>query len=197
MSRNVALSTGVDAGTVTPVGTPLVPPSPTSGAVAVGSVAGQVDGVERAGTGRRRHLRDDLVPVADVDVLFAGRPCTSACRWRRRGSPPRPGSRRPPAARTPPLHTGSRRVVGVEGPGEAAVAEPVVAVHRRAEVGVRGALVGRVGAELHALHEARDALAVGAPGRGRARSRRHRGPAGCRRRRGPCSRSAGSSARRR
>ena len=73
MSRNVALSTGVDAGTVTPTGTSLVDAAVADDAgVAVGSVTREVDGVQGSGAGRRRHLGDDLVAVADVDVLLAG-----------------------------------------------------------------------------------------------------------------------------
>ena len=71
MSTNVGLSVGVDAGTVR-----SLPPLPDGsatvvGRVAVGAVVGDVDRVEGAGARRRRHLRDELVAVADVDVLFA------------------------------------------------------------------------------------------------------------------------------
>ena len=65
------MSTGVEAGTVTPTGTSLVAVADHR-RVAVRAVAGEVHGVQRAGARRRRDLRDDLVAVGDVDVLLAG-----------------------------------------------------------------------------------------------------------------------------
>ena len=40
--------------------------------IVVGAVVRDVHLVERAGAGRRRDLRDELVAVGDVDVLFPG-----------------------------------------------------------------------------------------------------------------------------
>ncbi len=113
-----------------------------------------------AGAGGRWHLRDDLVAVADVDVLLGG----GLVERLARGVVGHPqahqvvlrGQRLPGA-----VARRGGRVGAVDGAG-AGVREAVVAVHGGPEVGGRGALVGRVGAELDALQEAGDALAVGA-----------------------------------
>ena len=72
MSTKVGLAVAVEAGTLIVRRRRAGRIGQGRGGVAVGSVAGHVDLVQRARAGRRRDLRHERVAVPDVDVLLAG-----------------------------------------------------------------------------------------------------------------------------
>ena len=163
------------------------------GEVALGVDALHVDGVVGTGTGRRGRLRDDVVAVADVDVLLAGdlvHRVTGAVVGDAEADEVVLGAE---CGELAAVADRCGRVAVVERPVEAAVAEPEVAVDRDAEV--RG---GRTPGRSHRARTARSGRRPGctrrrSPGWWRARPRRRRGPARRRRGRGRCSRSGAPS----